>query len=855
MKKGVKRVKKGIVLFLAAALLATGCGKTVETGNEPAAQESQEAVVKSEQTGKNTAQGAGSDVELIEALRAKYDAGVIDYSGDTISIERDETIEIPLGYNPYTDTGADLWESFVVYQDAGLEHRVECESYDWDESTGILTIEPPAYGPAEYFEMEIEYFATALLEENDEFGWGNLPQLYLAANVDVETGEPVTGNPIVTVVKVNTGISQAPQVKFSQDESGYARFTWKEVPGAEEYFLFTINRIDGALDGYINVLAVTDETEWTVEPSMSIDGTEVITINDRFTRYQTEAGEADSDDPVFGEYFGVMAVSDSGNSHISNLFDCYELAHMLPYSIAFDVNQEMNDIACAGTRNLPTTMAVTMCDGSVSKRVIEYDRDSIEKAEDSAFYTIECKAYGTPFIDTFLVTNQDWDTLDQDLDEVLMRQEKLMNRGGSVEADISFLDGEEEIENPEERTKTEGAEGSVETTEEPLTEETAQDEKLEEKEPADESVEEVSTDDAFIEEVTGEESLDEEQEEVTDEDEAGDSTQQTGSDVLPDAGVTANSALSEYLAIQMLNSEQQIDISAFPESADTSLVVDAFMEAQYQNPLILGIKEVGMDTANSILYVGYDYDAQTTEDKRRELVEKAAQITNEIITDGMSDLEKELAINQYLCDAAEYDNGALENAEANDFKYVDERYNDSFTAYGVLVNNVGVCASYSAAFKLLADAAGLESVVVTGYLEGNLPHAWNKVKVNGQWNIVDSTNNDNEVIQNALFNLSDTAAYATLVEDDRFVLDERLYDYEAPSDDQEYYHITDNYFAMDEITDALVEKLMTEGSALLRTEYEMDDETFNVIAQETANGAQADIAGFHWMGVICLEQR
>ena len=195
----------------------------------------------------------------------------------------------------------------------------------------------------------------------------------------------------------------------------------------------------------------------------------------------------------------------------------------------------------------------------------------------------------------------------------------------------------------------------------------------------------------------------------------------------------------------------------------------------------------------------------------------------------------------------------MENAAENDFTYVDEKFNDSFTAYGVLINHVGVCASYSAAFKLLADAAELDSIVVTGYLDGNLPHAWNKVMLDGQWNIVDATNNDNEVIQNALFNLSDSAAYATLVEDDRFVLDTSLYDYEALSDDKEYYRITDNYFAMEEITGMLAEKLQSTGNAALRTDYDLDDETFNQVAQEAANLAQADISGFHWMGVIHLE--
>lgn len=844
MKKGMKQVKKGIALFLAAALLATGCGKTVETDNEPARQEKQEVTTKNGQTGKETAQGS-SDVELIQALRAKYNAGTIDYSGDTISVDRDESIEIELGYNPYVDSSINLWDSFLLYQDAGLEYPVESANYDWDESSGILTIEPPMYGPAGQFQMEIDHASNTLLENNDGSGWGNLSQLYLATKVDVETGEPITGNPLVTVVKVNTEITQAPQVKFNQDENGYARFSWKEVPGAQEYFLFTINKADGAWNDYINVIAATDETEWTVDPSMSIDGTEVITINDRFTRYTYE--EDYGDYPVIEEYMGVIAVSDTGNSHISNLFDCYELAHMLPYGISYDVNEEMNDISCEGTLNLPTMMAIDMCDGSISQRVIEYDKGSIDKTEEGFYYTIECKAYGTPFTDRFLVLEQDWDTLEQELDAVLDRQEKLMNKGGNVEADISFLDGEEDTAATEEN-----AEDSDEISELPQTEETTAGETITESETAteDETVTQNET-------VTEEESMDEESsmEAATDTAVTEEETQQVKPAESLDGKITANSALSEYLAIQMLNSEQQIDISAFPESADTALVVDAFLEAQYQNPLILGIKEVGMDTANSILYVGYDYDAQTTEAKRREVEKKAEQIISEIITNGMSDLEKELAINQYLCDIAEYDNGALENAAENDFKYVDEQYNDSFTAYGVLMNHVGVCASYSAAFKLLADAAELESVVVTGYLEGNLPHAWNKVRIDGQWNIVDSTNNDNEVIQNALLNLSDTAAYTMLVEDDRFVLDDYRYDYDAPSDENEYYRITDRYFTMDEITDMLVEAIQSEGSAILRTEYDLDDTTFHMIAQETANGAQADIAGFHWMGVICLEQR
>lgn len=835
MLKGTKYVTKGLALALAAALLVSGCGKPAETGSEPAGQGNEISSEETRSSGADTANAKSQSTDdLALLLRAKYDAGTVDYSGDTISVDREEAIQIKLGFDPYTDASVDFMDSFIVYQDAELKYPIGSSSYDWDESTGMLTIEPP-YGPASDFEMEIDHVSTPLLEGSDKTGWGNLPQLYLQTKVDVETGAPITGKPLVTVVKVNAELSQAPQVKFGQDEEGYARFSWKEVPGAEEYLLFSISDYEGVLNSYINVFAATTDTEWTVEPSMSIDGTEVITINDMFSKYIYDALEDEDEETDDGygemnEYIGVIAVSSTGSSHISNLFNSEDLAHMLPYSVAYSENKETNGISCTGTLNLPTNMGITMCDGSISQRIIEYDMDSIEKAEDSAYYMISCKAYGTPFVDEFLVTDQDWDTLEQELADVQERQEKLKNKGGNVEADISFLDGEDTKETPD-TPQTEEAEEEEAVTEE-----------VPEAAPEEEKPEEEVIDEDIPAEEPQEEDMD-------------DGTQTTEVIDYEDGKITANSALSEYLAIHMLNSNEEIDISAFPEAADTALVVDAFMEAQYQNPLILGIKEVGMDTLEKVLYIGYDDDADTTEAKRKELEEKVAEITSEIISDGMSDLDKELAINTYLCDNAVYDDGALESAAENDFKYVDEIYNDSFTAYGVLVNNVGVCASYSAAFKLLADAAGLESIVVTGYLEGNLPHAWNKVKLDGAWNIVDATNNDNDVIQNALFNLSDTAAYSMLVEDDRFVLDSYLYDYEAPSDDMEYYRITDNYFSMDEITEALVDKIQSEGSVMLRTDYELDDETFDMIAQDTANGAHANITGFHWMGVIRLEQK
>ena len=65
--------------------------------------------------------------------------------------------------------------------------------------------------------------------------------------------------------------------------------------------------------------------------------------------------------------------------------------------------------------------------------------------------------------------------------------------------------------------------------------------------------------------------------------------------------------------------------------------------------------------------------------------------------------------------------------------------------------------------------------MVTGYLDGNLSHAWNKVKIDDEWQIVDVTNNDNEYFFNALLNLPSSVGDRVLVEDKEYMLDKVIY--------------------------------------------------------------------------------
>jgi transglutaminase/protease-like cytokinesis protein 3 len=118
---------------------------------------------------------------------------------------------------------------------------------------------------------------------------------------------------------------------------------------------------------------------------------------------------------------------------------------------------------------------------------------------------------------------------------------------------------------------------------------------------------------------------------------------------------------------------------------------------------------------------------------------KVTEVVGSITTDSMSEAAKVTAINDYLVNNAEYDMAAYDVMLAGgDFR----PYWYTQDVYGILLGGLGVCASYSRSFDILADAAGLDSVYVNGDVYVGGSHAWNKVKVDGVWRAVDVTWND-----------------------------------------------------------------------------------------------------------------
>ena len=117
----------------------------------------------------------------------------------------------------------------------------------------------------------------------------------------------------------------------------------------------------------------------------------------------------------------------------------------------------------------------------------------------------------------------------------------------------------------------------------------------------------------------------------------------------------------------------------------------------------------------------------------------AKKLLNTILDDGMTDLEKVHAIYDWIMWRVLYDDSASEiNEVADAVKCA------AFYIEGVLTDTdyLAVCDGMSKTFSLLCNMEGIPAVRVIGkaYSAGNYGgHAWNKVKIDGEWFVCDCT--------------------------------------------------------------------------------------------------------------------
>lgn len=113
----------------------------------------------------------------------------------------------------------------------------------------------------------------------------------------------------------------------------------------------------------------------------------------------------------------------------------------------------------------------------------------------------------------------------------------------------------------------------------------------------------------------------------------------------------------------------------------------------------------------------------------------AKDVLREIVSDDMSDFQKVVAIYDWLVYNVTYDYAALNQEES-------DNANDYYCYYaeGVFFNRIAVCNGIAKAFTILCGIEGIESRHVVGEIVDMGGHAWNKVKIEDEWYVVDATN-------------------------------------------------------------------------------------------------------------------
>jgi len=212
--------------------------------------------------------------------------------------------------------------------------------------------------------------------------------------------------------------------------------------------------------------------------------------------------------------------------------------------------------------------------------------------------------------------------------------------------------------------------------------------------------------------------------------------------------------LVRYLAEEILEGKLTVDIEGLKErfplyDLTSSELVDAALDAASQNPQISLLLYPSLLTwEKTIGYHSYKSETELVE-RRKALEEKVIDLLAGIDLSTLSDYDKSLLVHDLVIENTAYDYEVFDLILEND-EWTQESWNrmqEAGNAYGALILGKAVCGGYAQAYALLAKAVGLEVYYVEGMVEygsEEIIHAWNRVKIEDEWLVVDTTWDDIE---------------------------------------------------------------------------------------------------------------
>lgn len=243
--------------------------------------------------------------------------------------------------------------------------------------------------------------------------------------------------------------------------------------------------------------------------------------------------------------------------------------------------------------------------------------------------------------------------------------------------------------------------------------------------------------------------------------------------------IFATNPLSYRISQGLIFNHKVVDLAGIPGAEDEHLVRDAFDEAMVQtgSTSLIALMRYYPNQKIEISYKNYNQKERS--EAAAQSREKLREALKGLQLDGLNPLEKVRKINRWIIDNTEYDYEALKRTD--DPGLLNAETEAAWTIAGTALYNKAVCQGYAKAFIFMTREAGLESMAVTGNINGSNSegHMWAAVKLDGKWRYFDPTWNDAPGQEEVYFNLEldDPVITKTHTTDNDYLLDSQLKNY------------------------------------------------------------------------------
>lgn len=166
---------------------------------------------------------------------------------------------------------------------------------------------------------------------------------------------------------------------------------------------------------------------------------------------------------------------------------------------------------------------------------------------------------------------------------------------------------------------------------------------------------------------------------------------------------------------------------------NSELIMNRIGRLLYLNPELNYVRKYttvfnGSSSVRYTVRLEFEYTPAVTADRLTQTRDFAGNLLNTYVSPGMTAYEKELAIHDYIVSTTGY-------------KSIENTSGDVFYEYSLFFSREAVCQAYASAVKLLLNMSGIYAIGINGTTNG-IGHAWNIVKLYGDYYHLDATWND-----------------------------------------------------------------------------------------------------------------